>query len=101
MCDFICVHLFLKAFAVRNYLVNKLEAARRALMSAVKEQDHVISRFKSYRVFREQCTVEDELFSGDVPLRKVRVSIPVRHCDLIADLRRNLDSAGAVDEVSD
>ena len=64
---------FIKALSVRNYLANNLEVARRALLSFVKEQDHVIGRFESYRVFREQCVVEDEVYSGDFPLQNQNV----------------------------
>ena len=70
---YIFLYLFIKALTVRNYLANNLEVARRALLSFVKEQDHVMGRFERYRVFREQCIVKDEVYSGDFPLQNQNV----------------------------
>ena len=90
------MYLFLKAIAVRKYLAHKLEEARQALLFFVKEQDHVIGRFESYKVFKDQCVMEDEVFSGEIPLQNVRESTPAsfltftfqdRQCDLITDFK--------------
>ena len=54
---------------MRNYLANKLEEARRALLSSMRAQDRVIGRQESYRAFVhfEQYEVEDEVYPGDFP----------------------------------